>query len=101
MPTDTRHTATPEDCQLVRLSAAAQFPEFHRRVTQDQLNRWCGRGVRGVKLQSEFIGGRRHVCQAWCREFLGKLNAGPAAPAGPKDEERHRWVRERLAEAGI
>lgn len=51
--------------------------------------RWATHGVRGVKLATVIIGGRRFVTMAALEEFLSRLNADTgAAEESPTDVER-------------
>ncbi len=44
--------------------------------------RWATHGVRGVKLSTVIIGGRRYVTLAALEDFLAALNSGEAAKGG-------------------
>jgi len=76
----------------VPVTAAAQF--VPGRPNTSTVWRWCSRGVRGVKLQTFFVGGRRMTSKRFIAEFLERLNAGnPAA-------DEHADVQRRGREAG-
>lgn len=71
---------------------------------------WAYRGVRGVKLRSQCVGGIRYTTEHWLREFLIALNASaspstgrdapPARTTNARCRERERAKRE-TEEAGI
>ena len=93
-----------DDFERVTLARAAQFPELRclgGRTRKDLLNRWATRGVRGILLESEMIGGRRFVWRAGVRKFLAAIEPGKAQSRWSTADARKQWIRERLAEAGI
>jgi hypothetical protein len=53
------------------------------------LHRWCGRGVRGVRLRSRLVGGHRLTTRTWLAEFLAALNGElpPPRPAASRAAE--------------
>lgn len=55
-------------CDYMRLTAAAELiPE---RPHVSTLRRWTKQGVRGVRLKSCLIGGRRYTSKLWLDEFV-------------------------------
>ncbi len=55
--------------------AATRFPN---RPSSQTVYRWATHGVRGVKLGSQMIGGRKYTSQAAIDRFLVDLNQTPA-----------------------
>jgi len=51
-------------------------------VHTNTLFRWALQGVRGVKLRSVLVGGKRYTTQAWVDEFVAALNGTPQPAAG-------------------
>lgn len=80
-----------------------------RKPHKSTIHRWWTRGVKGVKLKTFMVAGRRHTRLAWLDEFLRTLNdaAGGASLETPntvreqarRQSEIDRAERE-LAEAG-
>ncbi len=52
--------------------------------------RWCLRGVRGRKLASFVIGGRRYVYRDDLDDFLAAQNADDPRPAQPTQKSKRR-----------
>lgn len=69
--------------------------------------RWTQRGIRGVKLESFAIGGRRYTTQEAFQRFVAATTAaalGQTAPAPRTNREREAAIRKaeaELAKAGI
>jgi hypothetical protein len=64
--------------ELLSLSAAAVLLPNQPHVST--LWRWCLRGVKGVRLRTVFVGGRRYTTPAYLIEFISRLS-GPTAEA--------------------
>jgi Protein of unknown function (DUF1580) len=47
---------------------------FTTHPSMNTLRRWAGRGVRGVRLRTWLVGGRRHTSARAITEFLARLN---------------------------
>ena len=56
------------------------------------LYRWCRKGVRGVKLQTWLVGGRRYTTIAALEQFIAATTAAadgePALPRTPRQRDR-------------
>jgi hypothetical protein len=69
------------------------------------LHRWRLRGVRGIRLQTCLVGGRRYTTEAWIAEFIDRSSGapGPAAPAenASRREAAIRNAERELDDAGI
>ena len=70
------------------------------------LHRWRQRGVRGIKLQTALVGGRRYTTRAWLDEFIDAITAAADGDAravrSSRRRERDIAAAEReLEEAGI
>lgn len=64
--------------------------------------RWALRGVRGVRLESTIIGGRRYTSREACERFLAQLNGEPEPPPAPPERtSRAEAAARALDEAGI
>jgi len=93
-----------DDEHLTLPEAAKSLPG---RPHLSTLHRWRLRGVRGVRLQTELIGGRRYTTRRWLREFRAATTAAGdphAAPATAPTRDRERSIRAAEAEldaAGI
>lgn len=69
------------------------------------LHRWRLRGVRGVRLQTCLVGGRRYTTSQWLAEFIeaSSIAVAPEAPAR-RDTRREAAIRaaeRELDDAGI
>lgn len=69
------------------------------------LHRWRLRGVRGVRLQTCLVGGRRYTTSEWLAEFI-KASSLAVAPEMPtqitsRREAAIRAAERELDEAGI
>ena len=88
------------------MTAARNIPRLRRdgkRPDIATLWRWWARGVRGVKLDTWLIGGRRVTTEIAVNEFLDRLSAGQSTTA-PSPTHRQREIaaaQTRLAAAGI
>lgn len=51
-----------------------------RKVHLNTLHRWAIRGVRGHKLRTRLIGGRRFTTASWVAEFLAAINGEKPPP---------------------
>jgi hypothetical protein len=51
-----------------------------KRISTETIARWCAKGVGGVVLRSERIGGRRYVSLAALRKFREETNAAHRPP---------------------
>jgi hypothetical protein len=49
------------------------------RPAVNTVRRWAGRGVRGVRLRSWLVGGRRYTSLQALAEFASALNEAPRA----------------------
>jgi len=68
------------------------------------LFRWCSRGVRGVRLESIQIGGRRCTSREALARFAEQLTAGTAEPPRRTTRQKrraHKRAESELAAAGI
>lgn len=63
--------------------------------------RWAMHGVRGRKLKTYMLGGRRYVRHESLEEFLNGAPAEPAADHGLRSSNRASTAAELLAERGI
>jgi len=60
--------------------AAGEFPG-ERRPALATLHRWRQRGVRGVKLETLLVGGRRYTSKEAISRFIERQNAADADPS--------------------
>jgi Protein of unknown function (DUF1580) len=92
---------------LTLAQAARLLPNHPNPVT---LWRWRKKGIRGVKLQTELIGGRRFVYREALEQFIQAINdaavskadrpASSSEPAGGK-HTRSAETSKRLKRAGL
>jgi hypothetical protein len=73
-------TAIHEEKPLALAEAARLLP---KRPNPATLWRWRTKGVRGVKLVTKLIGGRRYVTRAALQQFIEAVTAAASASAGP------------------
>lgn len=85
----------------IRLSVTAAARDIFG-VAPETAWRWALRGVRGVKLESYVLGGRRFTTREACERFLAALNGlAPLKPAVTRPTSRAEAAARRLDEAGI
>ena len=78
------------------LSLSQLAAELH--VSVSTCWRWSLKGVRGVKLQTHLVGGRRRVHREDLAAFLAALDGGSQPPA---TDGRHRDLEDELDAAGL
>lgn len=104
MRSETIETPSPDDEHLTLAQAAATLPG---RPHLSTLHRWRLRGVRGVRLQTCLVGGRRFTTRRWLSEFCAASTAAGdelIAPPTMPSANRERAIRAAEAEldaAGI
>ena len=97
-------TPSSDDEHLTLAQAAATLPG---RPHLSTLHRWRLRGVRGVRLRTCLVGGRRFTTPRWLREFCAASTAAGdelIAPPSAPSRDRERAIRAAEAEldaAGI
>lgn len=85
----------------IRLSVTAAARDIFG-VAPETAWRWALRGVRGVKLESYVLGGRRFTTREACERFLAVLNGGaPQQPSALRPNSRAEAAARRLDQAGI
>ncbi len=77
-----------DDDRLLPLSEAARLIPGKRHCST--MHRWRLRGVRGVRLRTCLIGGRRHVKIAWLREFINAMSTQHDQLAKPPEASLRR-----------
>lgn len=81
MAIETTRGPIGDDDRLTLSQAAATLPGHPHLST---LQRWRLHGVRGVKLRTELVGGRRYTTRGWLREFCAATTvAGERGIARP------------------
>ncbi|MFN0137998.1 MAG: DUF1580 domain-containing protein [Phycisphaerae bacterium] len=71
-------------------------------VSPETAWRWALRGVRGVKLESHVVGGRRFTTREACDRFLARLNGSPTPPGQlPPTNGRAAAASRKLDDLGI
>jgi len=88
--------------EVMPLSQAAGY--FPVRPSLRTLWRWHHRGVRGIKLETALVGGRRVTSREAVRQFLGAINAPASRMAAPVSARRQREAdaaERELAQEGI
>jgi len=63
--------------------------------------RWATRGVRGVKLATVLIGGRRYATRRAVEQFLNELNAPPGRAPSPAVADDAEEARRELERRGV
>lgn len=67
--------------ERLSLSAAARDLDVHVAT----VHRWVHAGVRGIRLQTSLLGGRRYTSRQALERFISNLNGGKAdQPARPE-----------------
>ncbi len=88
---------------LLSLPAAAKA--LPGRPHLASLYRWFQRGVRGVKLETILVGGKRFTSREALQRFADHLTAADAGDSPPADSRRRQKEKQRakatLARAGI
>jgi hypothetical protein len=90
--------------QLLSLSEAARSQPVRRNVST--LWRWVQRGVRGVRLQTILVGGRRYTSREALERFSMEVTAAADGKSPPARTPRQRQrdiekAEAELAKAGI
>lgn len=75
---------------LGKASRCAELCVDGRGVHPATIARWATRGVRGVRLQTTRLGGRRLVTIAAIRDFLDQLNGTNSTLPSPGDVSRRQ-----------
>lgn len=104
------YSTTADDATLdaaISLAAAARLPELAidgKPQRPSTIDAWVTRGVGGIRLTSQRIGGAKTTTRRFVRDFLDRLNErggrGAAAPP-PHLHRQHRQAEKLLDKAGI
>ena len=73
---------------LIPMSTAAKDPVLGKPVHVSTLHRWQLRGVRGIRLETWMVGGRRMTSREALVRFLERINKSQAASPLPKTKTR-------------
>jgi hypothetical protein len=95
------------DQQPLPLAEAARL--LPKRPNNATLWRWRTKGVRGVRLKTSMIGGRRYVTRAALRQFIeavtdaaaGKIDSPVEPPVRNSKRQRSAEMVRRLRKAGL
>jgi hypothetical protein len=79
------------------LSLAAASRLLPSRPHLSTVWRWCLRGIRGVKLRTVIVGGRRYTTREYLNDFVAHLNA----PAGLRPDDSNDRLAERTRAAEL
>lgn len=91
---------SPDVDDSVPISEVPRHVPGRRRPHKSTIHRWWTRGVKGVKLKTCMIAGRRYTQLAWLDEFLTTLNeAAGGAPLVTHNAAQRNVVRERQISA--
>lgn len=90
--------------QLLTLEQAAHSLPGH--VAPSTTWRWCRVGIRGIRLESVLIGGKRYTSTAALATFAAALTAAAETPKGgdvavEAQPTRDESMQRRLARAGL
>ncbi|EMI51933.1 DUF1580 domain-containing protein [Rhodopirellula sallentina] len=88
----------------IKLSVACRE---YKQMTGDtihvsSMHRWATRGLKGIRLRTEYAGGQRRTKRRWLQEFFDEVTAvanGSSAPRDPSCTETS--VERELDAAGI
>ncbi len=87
--------------ERLRLLAKAS-PDFPGRPHTSTLLRWALRGVKGIKLETVIVGGRRFTSLEAIQRFIERLSKSEAGENSPQQRgRRNSRVEQELDEAGI
>jgi hypothetical protein len=90
---------------ITLIQAARQQPPGRRGrpVHVSTIVRWADRGIRGVRLETVRIGGRRLTSRQALQRFADRLTGADSEPVRPRAEARkaHRIAEARLDELGV
>ncbi|QDV74290.1 DUF1580 domain-containing protein [Botrimarina mediterranea] len=104
MRSESTEKPSPDDEHLSLAEAAKTLPG---RPHLSTLHRWRLRGIRGVRLKTCLVGGRRYTTPRWLREFIAASTAagdGLIDPPSNLSRDREQSIRSAIAEldaAGI
>ncbi len=103
--------ATDLNAESEALTLADAARTLPGRPNTSTLFRWQTRGVRGIRLETMLVGGRRFVTRAALDRFFEALNPPqggdeasalvPSQPSGPSGGKRSSETSQRLKEAGL
>ena len=80
--------------KLLDFAAATRFLPPGSRPSYTTWWRWCRRGVRGIKLETVLLGGRRYTSETAVKEFVAAMPTRdadrfpPACSPQPRDHDR-------------
>ena len=85
---------SPAPACLIRLGEASRLPWMPRRngkvIHTKSLERWCHRGIRGIRLWSACVGRTRVTTEAALREFFDRLGQAPQPAEIPQPRRLSR-----------
>jgi len=88
-----------ENEQYLTLSQAAALLPGKPHIST--MHRWRLRGVRGVKLRTQLIGGRRYTKPQWLDEFFEALDDNDSAPSAKTSLSSVRTAQIKAAEVEL
>ncbi len=91
--------------KLLDFAAATRLLPPGSRPSYTTWWRWCRRGVRGVKLETVLLGGRRYTSEAAMKDFVAAITSRDAgqfpAACSPQPRQRDRREEAELRKWGI
>lgn len=91
------HDAIDSATRRIPLTDVPALPRMprrqgHKKIDVRSVRRWAARGVNGVVLRTELVGGMRCTTEAWLSEFIERrtLAAMPATPIISVSSDKHR-----------
>lgn len=95
---------------LLDLFPLSKAPDYLPRTSSGnrqhpaKLHHWRKRGVRGVHLRCQRIGGNWFTSEAWIQDFVARLSSDESSPTAPSPAQivrQHRAAELELSAAGI
>jgi hypothetical protein len=76
--------------ELLSLAQAAERLPNHPHISS--VWRWCLRGIRGVRLKTILVGGRRYTTVAYLEEFVRHLTESHSPDPPPQSKLRSQQI---------
>lgn len=92
---------SPNTDDSLPLNQIARYLPGRRKPHKSTIHRWRTRGVRGIRLKTCLVAGRRYTRIGWVKEFLDAINAAANGSPVPGVLAGHREREIRAAESEL